>query len=186
MKYNPDIHNRQSIRLREYDYSQPGAYFVTICIYHKQCLLGEIKDQTVILNCYGEVVKFNWFNLTRVYPSIELDSFVIMPNHIHGIIILTDHSHTLSKVVQGFKTFSSRRINQLRSLSKVPVWQRGYYEHIIRDENALQKIREYIVNNPYNWNQDEMHPSHQFPISQNITTPLGRASAVNETSPPEF
>ncbi|WP_006615805.1 MULTISPECIES: transposase [Oscillatoriales] len=94
-----------------------------------------------------------------------------MPNHIHGIIILTDHSHTLSKVVQGFKTFSSRRINQLRSLSKVPVWQRGYYEHIIRDEKTLQKIREYIVNNPYNWKTDEMHPSQKFPISKNITSP---------------
>ncbi|MFZ1024837.1 MAG: transposase [Limnoraphis robusta] len=168
MKYNPDIHHRQSIRLRGYDYSLPGAYFITICIDKRECLLGDIQDGNVIFSRYGEVVHFNWFNLTKVYPGIQLDSFVIMPNHIHGIIILTDNSHKLSEIVRGLKTFSARRINQLRSLSGISVWQRGYYEHIIRNENTLTKIQEYILNNPYNWETDEMHPSKKCPISQKI------------------
>ena len=172
MKYNPDIHHRQSIRLRGYDYSQPGAYFITVCISQRECLLGEIEDGNVILSRYGEVVHFNWFNLTKVYPNIQLDSFVIMPNHIHGIIILTNNRHNLSEVVRGFKTFYARRINQLRSLSGIPVWQRGYYEHIIRNEKTLTKIQEYILNNPYNWETDEMHPSQKFATAKKINRKL--------------
>jgi len=164
MKYNPDIHHRRSIRLPGYDYSQPGAYFVTICIWQRECLLGEIQEGNILLSRYGEVVNFNWFNLITVYPHIELDSFVIMPNHLHGIIIIKEQNqdHSLSEIVRGFKTFSARRINQLRSVSGIPVWQRGYYEHIIRNETTFSKIQEYIINNPYKWETDEMHPSASF------------------------
>ncbi|MGL4503022.1 MAG: transposase [Planktothrix sp.] len=186
MKYNRDIHHRRSIRLQGYDYSQPGAYFITICIDKRECLLGDIQEQTVILSRYGEVVNFNWFNLTKIYPGIQLDSFVIMPNHIHGIIMLNDYSHNLSEIIRGLKTFSARRINQLRSLSGIAVWQRGYYEHIIRNDTILTKIQEYILNNPYNWQTDEMHPSQKFPISQkfniklndNITLPMNLSSQL--------
>jgi putative transposase len=164
MKYNPDIHHRRSIRLPGYDYSQPGAYFVTICIWQRECLLGEIQEGNILLSRYGEVVNFNWFNLIRVYPHIELNSFVIMPNHLHGIIIIKEQNqeHSLSEIVRRFKTFSARRINQLRSVSGIPVWQRGYYEHIIRNETTFSKIQEYIINNPYKWETDEMHPSAFF------------------------
>ena len=164
MKYNPDIHHRRSIRLPGYDYSQPGAYFVTICIWQRDCLLGDIEDGNMLLNRYGEVVNFNWLNLTTVYPHIELDSFVIMPNHIHGIITIKnwDKNHGLSEIMRGLKTFSARRINQLRAVSHIHVWQRGYYEHIVRDETTISKIQEYIINNPYRWETDEMHPSKKF------------------------
>ena len=173
MNYNPDIHHRRSIRLPGYDYSQPGAYFVTICIWQRECLLAEIEEGQVTLSRYGEVVNFNWFNLTKVYPHIELNSFVIMPNHIHGIIIIKHQQrHGLSEIVRGLKTFSARRINQIRSISGIPVWQRGYYEHIIRDETAFAKIQEYIINNPYKWEMDEMHPSQSFTMSKKIIIKL--------------
>ena len=174
MKYNPNIHHRRSIRLPGYDYSQPGAYFVTICIWQRQCLLGDIEEQNMLLSRYGEVVKFNWFNLKTVYPHIELDSFVIMPNHFHGIIIIKnqDKRHGLSEIVRGFKTFSSSRINQLRCVSGIQVWQRGYYEHIIRDETTFAKIQQYIINNPYKWETDEMYPSKKFCNFQRINIKL--------------
>ena len=167
MKYNPNIHHRRSIRLKGYDYSQPGSYFVTICIWKKECLLGYIYKHKMILNTSGEVVQFNWFNLTKVYPYINLDTFVIMPNHIHGIIEIKDDDkykkrHGLPEIIRGLKTFSARRINQLRKIKGVPVWQRGYYEHIIRNEKSLNNIREYIVNNPLNWCQDEIYPDNVF------------------------
>jgi len=164
MKYNPALHHRRSIRLPGYDYSQQGAYFVTICIWQRQYLLGDIEEGNMLLTRYGEVVDFNWFNLTRVYPNIELDYFVIMPNHIHGIIIIKnrDKNHGLSEIVRGFKTFSARRINQLRAVSGIHVWQRGYYEHIIRNETTFSKIQEYIINNPYKWETDEMHLNKNF------------------------
>ncbi len=171
MKYNPDIHNRRSIRLPGYDYSQPGAYFVTICIWQRECLLSEIQDGNILLSNYGEAVNFNWLNLIRVYPHIELDSFVIMPNHIHGIIIIKSQNknHSLSEIVRCFKTFSARRINQLRSVTGIPVWQRGYYEHIIRNQTGLSKIQEYIINNPYNWESDEIYPSSKQTFSATIS-----------------
>jgi len=180
MKYNPNIHHRRSIRLPGYDYSQPGAYFVTICIWQRECLLGEIQDGNILLSRYGEVVNFNWFNLTRVYPHIELDSFVIMPNHIHGIIIIKNQNkrHGLSEIVRGFKTFSARRINQLRSVSAIPLWQRGYYEHIIRNETTFSKIQEYIINNSSKWEMDEMHPSQKFYNSKRINIKLDHKNVL--------
>jgi len=180
MKYNPNIHHRRSIRLPGYDYSQPGAYFVTICIWQRECLLGEIQEENILLNRYGEVVNFNWFNLTRVYSNIELDSFVIMPNHIHGIFIIKNQNqrHGLSEIVRGFKTFSARRINQLRSVSAIPLWQRGYYEHIIRNETTLYKIQEYIINNPSKWEMDEMHPSQKFYNSKRINIKLNSKNVL--------
>ncbi len=181
MKFNPDIHHRRSIRLSGYDYSQPGAYFVTICIRQRECLLGDIQEGKIRLNCYGEVVNFNWFNLQKVYANIELDSFVIMPNHIHGIILLKEHNkdHSLSEIVRGLKTFSARRINQIRLVKGIPVWQRGYYEHIIRNEIAFSKIQEYIINNPSKWETDEMHPSQKFSNSQKINIKLDHKNVLS-------
>lgn len=182
MKFDPNRRNRRSIRLAEYDYTQPGAYFITTCSWQRQCLFGDINHDQIQLSRYGEVVKFNWFNLTRVYPHVNLDAFVIMPNHLHGIIILTEQvitggaaelntsrkCHGLPEIVRGLKTFSARRINQLRNQRGVPVWQRGYYEKVIGNEQSLQNIREYIVNNPLGWEKDEMHPSKSFSFNNKI------------------
>ncbi|MBW6513041.1 MAG: transposase [Desulfuromonadaceae bacterium] len=204
MAYNPDIHHRRSIRLRDYDYSRTGAYFVTICAWQRECLFGEVADGMNALSPNGQIVLDVWENLPHHYPHAELDEFVVMPNHVHGIIVLHGETHTdrpgavdvgagcdvkveavkvragcgvkvraglkpaptvmpmkrhgLSEIVRGFKTFSARRINQLRDTPGVPVWQRNYYERIIRDERELEAIRQYINDNPITWHDDENHP----------------------------
>jgi REP element-mobilizing transposase RayT len=167
MKYNPDKHHRQSIRLKGYDYTQPGAYGVTIVTKDRLCLLGEITNGEMVLSSYGIIAQRTWLDLPDHYPHIALDEFVIMPNHVHGIIVLThsDRSqtdscqrHALSEIIRAFKSFSARRINILRHTPGVPVWQRNYYEHIIRSENKLRHARIYIANNPTEWERDHENP----------------------------
>jgi REP element-mobilizing transposase RayT len=179
MKYNPEKHHRRSIRLKDYDYKRAGIYFVTICIWQRECLLGNVvgAGSQILLNInddihkpaptnielsrYGQVVQYNWNILPNKFNNVQLDEFVIMPNHIHGIIQLTTSGEKpLSEIIQSFKTSSARRINQLRDSRGIPVWQRNYYEHIIRNDEALQKIRKYIVNNPLSWEQDKLHPNN--------------------------
>jgi len=159
VKYDPDIHHRQSIRLKNYDYSQAGAYFVTICTQNKECLFGEIEVGKMSLNEYGQITTKCWHDLPNHYPHIELDEFVVMPNHTHGIIVIkpapTVKQHGLPEIIRAFKTFSSKQINLIRSTTGIPVWQRNYYEHIICSEPELNKVREYIVSNPLNWETDE-------------------------------
>jgi putative transposase len=158
MKFDPKIHHRHSIRLQGYDYSQAGAYYVTIVIHDREQILGEIINQEMRLNKNGEIVKYAWLDLPKHYRNVKLDAFVIMPNHVHGIIILTDHDgkrHPLSEIVRAFKSFSARRINGLRNTQGVPVWQRNYYEHIIRNEQEHERIYNYILSNPLNWENDD-------------------------------
>ncbi len=187
MKYDPNKHHRRSIRLKGYDYTKAGAYFITICTWQREHLFGDIVNGEMQLSRYGETVRFNWDNLPKRYRNVELDAFIIMPNHVHGIIVLTDNGlegagleslsvesdkllvkpaptktklHGLSEIVRGFKTFSARRINQIRRMTGVSVWQRGYYEHIIRNEESLMAIREYIINNPLCWEKDQLYPNN--------------------------
>ena len=187
-----NVHNRHSIRLKGYDYSQPGAYFITICTHGRECLFGEIENGEMRLNAMGEMVKFTWDDLGHHIPGIALGPFVVMPNHAHGIIEIvavgagseparTEPARTeparvipvgagsepaptgtgtgvaLSEIVRQFKTFSARRVNALRNMQGVPVWQRNYWEHIIRDETSYQKIAEYILNNPRKWEEDTLY-----------------------------
>jgi putative transposase len=155
-KYDPNVHHRRSIRLKEYDYSEAGAYFVTICTHNREYIFGDIMDCEMKLNEFGQIIMDCWNNLPNHYQHLILDISIIMPNHFHGIIIITNVNnvgaglkpaptikkrHGLSEIVRAFKTFSSRRINQIRNTHGVPVWQRNYYEHIIRNENELNKIR---------------------------------------------
>jgi REP element-mobilizing transposase RayT len=168
MPYDPGEHHRRSIRLKGYDYAQAGAYFVTICVRGGQCLLGEVREGEMHLNALGEVVLACWEDLPNHYAHVILDAFGIMPNHAHGIIVLDDvgaglepaheKRHGLPEIVRALKTFSARRINVLRQARGTPFWQRNYYEHIIRNERALNAIREYIGNNPVNWEADQLHP----------------------------
>ncbi|MBZ0304818.1 MAG: transposase [Anaerolineae bacterium] len=162
MTYDPDKHHRRSIRLQGYDYQKAGAYFVTICLHHGGIeypfLFGTITNGQVELNEYGLEVQKNWLFLPTYYQELELDEYIIMPNHFHGILVLGDKSPAgLSKIIQGFKTFSAKRINQIRKLRGIPVWQRNFYEHVIRNEQDLSRIREYIINNPAKWTEDEYH-----------------------------
>jgi putative transposase len=177
MAYDPHKHHRRSIRLKGYDYSQAGAYFVTICIKGGQCLLGHVVDGVMQLNELGEIVQACWDDLPSHYPNVILDAFGIMPNHVHGIIVIDDvgaglvgagvgagfkpaptKRHGLPEIMRAFKTFSARRINVMRDQVGTPLWQRNYYEHIIRNERALNAIREYIINNPANWTTAQLHP----------------------------
>ena len=178
MKYNPDIHHRRSIRLQGYDYSQNGAYFVTVCTQNKECLFGEIVGVKMAMNDAGAIAYDEWVKTSEMRENIKLDEFVVMPNHIHGIIIIhnvvdcsrgTMHraptverfgnptSNSVPTIIRGFKSAVTKQINVIRNMPGIPVWQRNYFEHIIRDEESLWKIREYIVNNPTNWQQDEMY-----------------------------
>ncbi len=165
-----------------YDYSQPGWYFVTICVKNWKCIFGKIDIGEMILNEYGNIVKDTWYDLPNHNFNVELDEFIIMPNHIHGIIVLnyninnknnvvgtgsepvpTNTSinkkhHGLSEIIRQFKTFSSKRINHKRKTIGKPLWQRSFYDHIIRNEKSLNNIREYIRINPLKWEIDNNNP----------------------------
>ncbi len=181
MSFNPDIHHRRSIRLRDYDYSQAGAYFVTICVLQRECIFGEIVDGEMIMNEMGRIVLATWTDLPNHYKHIILDEYMVMPNHVHGIIDIigagldavgpgldmvgaglkpapTEKQHALPEIIRRFKTFSSRRINVFRNKPGCSVWQRNYYERIIRNENELSRAREYVVNNPLKWELDKENP----------------------------
>lgn len=168
MSYNPNKHHRRSIRLKDYDYSSDGYYFITICTYNKEQLFGHIENNEMILNAYGEITLQTWDDLPEHYPNATLDEFIIMPNHIHCILVLiddgvgaglkpapTEKRYGLSEIIRGLKTFSARKINEIRDTTGIPVWQRNYYEHIVRDEKELENIRNYIISNPTNWKDDE-------------------------------
>ena len=171
-RFNPDIHRRRTIRLKGYDYTRPGAYFVTVCSYHRECLFGRIMNGVMELNDAGRTVQSVWDELPVHYGNAQLDQFIIMPNHVHGIIVLTNdivgaglkpaptRRHGLPEIVRAFKTFSSRRIGASRRLAGVPAWQRNYYEHIVRNENELFQIRRYIESNPAHWEDDENNPGN--------------------------
>jgi putative transposase len=159
-------HDRKSIRLKEYDYSLPGEYFVTICTHDHESVFGDVIDEEMKLSQFGEIVRDAWYDLPNHNYGIDLGEFIVMPNHIHGIIIINDvgagsepaptgKRHGLTEIIRQLKTFSSIRINKTRNTIGIPVWQRGYYEHIIRNEKELDNIRDYIVNNPIKWAYDE-------------------------------
>jgi REP element-mobilizing transposase RayT len=162
--------HRQSIRLKGYDYGLNGAYYITICSYQKQYLFGEIVEGNMERNLLGDTVEAVWYRLPLHFKFIELDAFIVMPNHIHGIIVIQNQAlekaahdsqyphgtmpESLGAIVQNFKSISTRKINFLCG-DRLKIWQRNYYEHIIRNENSYQKIRQYILDNPRNWEQDE-------------------------------
>lgn len=161
--------DRRSIRLKGYDYSQAGAYFVTVCAHNRECLFGDVLDGHMRLNDAGQSVQAAWDALPHYYPHVALDAGVVMPNHVHGIIILvgaglkpapTGIRHGLSEIVRALKTFSSRRINELRGTSGATVWQRNYFERVIRNDNEMHHLREYIVNNPAQWDLDRENPGN--------------------------
>lgn len=158
---------RRSLRLKDYDYSKSGAYFITICVKDRQCLLGSIVDAEIKLSEHGLITTKSWKWLSSAYPHISLDEWTIMPNHLHGVIFINQpnaggsrtaptipQSLPLSRLVGAFKTVSSKHINIHRQTPGAPFWQRGFYEHIIRDEKSLERISEYILTNPLRWQLD--------------------------------
>jgi putative transposase len=182
--FDPRKYNRQTIRLKDYDYSASGAYFVTICVHECACALGDVLDGEVRLNEYGEIVAECWNDLPNHYPHIELDAFVVMPNHAHGVIV-TDGDRrdevssptitaphdgegaataplqqrpTVGQMIAYFKYQSTKRINAQRNGVGTRFWQRNFYDHIIRNDRELNAIREYIIHNPLRWDADLDNP----------------------------
>ena len=177
-------HHRRSIRLPDYDYMTPGAYFITVCAQNSQCLLGEAVDGRLRLNEAGRMIQTVWDELPLHYPNVEIDTFVVMPNHVHGIIVLTDGpvgaaprgrpdgigqaqgpapTLSLPDVMHRFKTMTTKRYTDGVKQSKWPpfakhLWQRGYFEHVIRRTDKMNRIREYILQNPLRWKFDRENP----------------------------
>ena len=154
MAYNPDIHHRRSIRLQGYDYSKSGAYFLTICTFQRQHLFGEINNGEIQLNVTGQIVSAIWQKIPQHFPNVELDQFIIMPDHLHGIIVISEQPEqaiSLTTIIQNFKSISTRKINKINQNSSVSIWQRNYYERIVRSYQELHRLREYISTNPENW-----------------------------------
>jgi putative transposase len=140
------VHDRRSLRLDGYDYAQAGAYFVTICTQNRMCLFGDIVDVEMQLNAYGSAVREEWLRTAELRHNVELDVFTIVPNHLHGIVVITDGrgtarrapteqfgkpvANSIPTIVRAFKSASSKRLNQMRSAPGTPIWQRNYYEHV--------------------------------------------------------
>ena len=191
MTYDPHKHHRRSIGLPGYDYTQPGAYFVTFVAHDRECLFGDVVDGVMQLNAFGEIVREEWFRTAVVRPYVMLapDEFVVMPNHVHGIIWITGRrgdpvgrpydpvgrphdndrddqrphgpaAGSVGAIIGQIKSIAAKRINALRGTPAAPVWGRNYYEHIIRYETSLSRIRRYIAANPSRWAEDHEHPRH--------------------------
>ena len=196
--YNPQMHNRRSIRFKGYDYTQAGLYFITICCQNRACLFGEIENGKMMLNDAGAIANDCWLNIPNHFPNAILHEYVIMPNHVHGIIELvgannhspkTNHhspnvpvigdnraknvsvigdnraknvsplrspSKTVGSVVRGFKIGVTKWMRQ--NTDTFYIWQRNYWEHIIRDDKSHENISQYIINNPTKWNNDKLNP----------------------------
>ena len=172
---------RRSIRLRGFDYRAKGAYSVTIVTSYRACLLGEVVDERVHLTTIGEVVEAGWRTIPEFSPHVRLDSFVVMPNHVHGLLVLEDNPRakhspeanasplhrfrpkgtqggSISAIVQTFKATTTRRVRSLPGLMGLRLWQRGFYDHVIRDDEELNRIRRYIEENPLRWALDKENP----------------------------
>ena len=171
MGFDPDKHHRRSLRLKGHDYAQPGAYFVTVCTRDRAYLFGHVVNGEMRLNEYGQIVADTWKWLAVQYPYVELDVSVVMPNHLHGIVVIRDDVRRgvsrnaptwarkpLGRLIGVFKTVSTKRINILHSTQGMPLWQRDFYEHVVRNEAELMAIREYVLANPARWNEDENNP----------------------------
>lgn len=184
MKYNPDIHHRRSIRYRGYDYRQPGAYFVTLCTYHKAPLFGKIVEDIMQLSPFGDIAHVKWQDMPTHHTGLQCPVWVVMPNHLHGILVIeNDHyaeeaedealarktadanapslrnapAGSLGAIVGNYKSITTREVNQLRGTPGDRVWQSNYYERIIRDDIEYNRIASYIQTNPARWEKDDYH-----------------------------
>jgi putative transposase len=186
MSYDPDKNHRRSIRLNGHDYAQPGAYFVTVCTRQREGMLGRVEAGQVLLSDAGEIARSVWDGLPERFPSIGLDEYVVMPNHVHGIVLvgaqfiapdpkdgLTRHAPGLGEIIRAYKATVTRLVRRRDDgatnpgvmdkgvMNHAPTgfgWQRGFYEHVVRNEAELTAIREYMEANPARWEEDENNP----------------------------
>ncbi len=173
-------YRKDSTRLKDGDYSSSGYYFVTICTKNQECSFGDVKDGKVRLTRIGEAAKEYWQEILEHFKNVKLDEYVVMPNHVHGIIVIgndnveTQHfaslqgqrnqfgpqSNNLASIIRGYK-IGVKKWSTINGMHFA--WQPRFYEHIIRNEESLKKIREYILNNPKRWESDEYHPKKLTP-----------------------
>ncbi len=170
---------RRSTRLKGYDYSTPGAYYITACTRNRRLLFGRVENEEMVANRIGAIVEGCWKKLPDHFGNVVLDAFVLMPNHIHGVIIIeggptdvgvdfksalapgvTAKRRALPEIVRALKVFSTRRINEIRASPGTKVWQRGFYDHVIRNETELGRVRTYIMDNPRKWAEDADNPAN--------------------------
>jgi REP element-mobilizing transposase RayT len=195
-KFDPKIHHRRSIRLPGYDYTSACAYFVTLVAYQRDCLLGEIVNAEMILNALGQIADECWRAIPAHFPNVELGAHVVMPNHVHGIIVIRDDESatvgatnwvaptrnatrptgpkrgSLGAIIGSYKMAVTRRIQHAHNTTGI--WQRNYHEHIIRNEREMNNIWKYIEANPAQWNDDDENPLRSKP--KTYRRPRGRRS----------
>ena len=174
MGFDPEKHHRRSIRLKGYDYGQAGAYYVTICTHERRMLFGAINNGEMHLNDPGQVAQWIWNALPEYFPTIELDQFVVMPNHLHGILInrgtgkhaiplsllpmpMSSPNPLLGQIIRRFKALTSYYIHAAGVAEFA--WQERFHDHVVQNIFELQRIREYIINNPARWAEDDLYSS---------------------------
>jgi len=196
MRYN-NTYRTESTRLQGWDYGEPGLYYVTICTKNMQNWFGEIVNDKTALNAIGKIVKKEWLRTANIRENIELDEWIIMPNHLHGIIWIkheidvettrgvvsnqlankafqrnvstTIKPNSLGSIIGQFKSICTKRI---RLLDPTFAWQSRFYDHIIRDEHGLENIRRYIANNPLNWKIDHIDNDTKFIKQLSMSTKM--------------
>lgn len=177
------VPQRKTIRFQGYDYSQEGLYFVTLCCWDKVCRFGKVQIGEMVLNEMGEIARTEWLKTEQIRQNVELGEFIIMPNHMHAIIIINNNiavgancirpdvdvqngvcntplqspSHTIGAIIRGYKSAVTRQIKLMYGMQDIRIWQRNYYEHIIRNDHSYQNISDYIKSNPSNWLQDDYY-----------------------------
>ena len=181
MAYDPNKHHRRSVRIKGYDYTQPGVYYITICTEARQCIFGEVIDGQMQLNLLGHLARTCWLEIPNHFPRFQLDTFVIMPDHVHGLLAIVDNTPvktqqrrlptpeklgqpvrgSIPTAIRSYKSAVTRFIHKFCETTEVPVWQDGFYESIIRDEESLNCKRQYITNNPQRWGENPEKLEHQ-------------------------
>ena len=163
MPYDPQRHDRRSLRLRYHDYARGGAYFVTLCTHRRRALFGAVVDGVMNPNGCGLIVRAEWERSEAVRVEVELGEFVVMPDHFHALVLIDDvggrgsdgrfrsMAASLGSLIAGFKSAVTVRLNRLRGTPGEPVWQRNYYEHVVRGEADYRRIEGYIRDNPARW-----------------------------------
>jgi len=188
MTFTWEFRGRRSIRMPDYDYSVPGWYFITICVKNRQCVFGDVVDGKMVLSRFGYIAKQSLKDVPKHYKHVRLDSYIVMPNHVHVIIVIrrvgagfkpaptglhpthitdgaglkpapTGKRQGLSETIRAFKTFSAQKINMLRQSSGDPFWQRNFHERIIWTDEGLASTRDYIRLNPLRWHVDPENPN---------------------------
>jgi putative transposase len=168
------MYRKQPLRVKMFDYRTAGYYFVTVCTANRICCLGDCLEDRIILSPLGKIVQDCWEKIGQHNAHVQVDQFVVMPNHVHGILVFNDReisqttrrcsvnslSGSLASVIGSFKSASTRLGRDMLN-PELSLWQARYYEHVIRTEKALGKIRNYVSNNPVYWYLDELNPNHR-------------------------